>query len=92
MSTTNSHFVGMDNFGAFILRRNMFGPVRGSWLDNGLEGGGGAIIRPILLQHSSPLTMSGNRWSCRGVRPFIRHGRNQREVEACEKARQVTRT
>ena len=23
----------MDGFGAFILRRNMFGPVRGEWLD-----------------------------------------------------------
>ena len=23
----------MENFGAFILGRNMFGPVRGPWLD-----------------------------------------------------------
>ena len=23
----------MDNFGAFILGRNMFGPVRGEWVD-----------------------------------------------------------
>jgi len=28
----------MDNFGAFILGRNMFGPVRGLWLDNSRKG------------------------------------------------------
>jgi len=28
----------MDNFGAFILGRNMFGPVRGPWLDNSWKG------------------------------------------------------
>jgi dihydrofolate reductase len=28
----------MDNFGAFILGRNMFGPVRGPWLDNPWKG------------------------------------------------------
>jgi hypothetical protein len=27
-------FRSMDNFGAFILGRNMFGPVRGPWRDN----------------------------------------------------------
>src|SRR6516225_4042620 len=28
----------MDGFGAFILGRNMFGPVRGEWLDDGWKG------------------------------------------------------
>ncbi len=28
----------MDNFGAFILGRNMFGPVRGPWPDDSMEG------------------------------------------------------
>jgi dihydrofolate reductase len=28
----------MDNFGAFILGRNMFGPVRGSWHDSSWKG------------------------------------------------------
>jgi dihydrofolate reductase len=28
----------MDNFGAFILGRNMFGPVRGPWRDNDWKG------------------------------------------------------
>jgi len=28
----------MDNFGAFILGRNMFGPVRGPWLDGSWKG------------------------------------------------------
>ncbi len=29
---------GMANFGAFILGRNMFGPVRGTWPDNSWKG------------------------------------------------------
>jgi dihydrofolate reductase len=28
----------MENFGAFILGRNMFGPIRGSWQDNAWKG------------------------------------------------------
>jgi dihydrofolate reductase len=28
----------MDGFGAFILGRNMFGPVRGEWLDDSWKG------------------------------------------------------
>src|ERR1700756_4161563 len=31
----------MDGFGAFILGRNMFGPVRGEWLDDSWNGWGG---------------------------------------------------
>src|SRR5260370_7381400 len=31
----------MENFGAFILGRNMFGPVRGPWQDNSWKGWGG---------------------------------------------------
>src|ERR1700693_1012057 len=29
---------GMENFGAFILGRNMFGPIRGPWLDDSWKG------------------------------------------------------
>src|SRR3954462_1621410 len=29
---------GMENFGAFILGRNMFGPVRGPWVDDSWKG------------------------------------------------------
>ena len=32
----------MDNFGAFILGRNMFGPIRGAWQDNSWKGWWGA--------------------------------------------------
>lgn len=32
----------MDNFGAFILGRNMFGPVRGPWTDDAWKGWWGA--------------------------------------------------
>jgi dihydrofolate reductase len=31
-------FRSMDNFGAFILGRNMFGPVRGPWRDDSWKG------------------------------------------------------
>jgi dihydrofolate reductase len=42
----------MDGFGAFILGRNMFGPVRGEWPDDSWKGWWGTI-RPIMPQHSS---------------------------------------
>ena len=35
----------MDGFGAFILGRNMFGPIRGPWPDNNWKAGG-VRIRP----------------------------------------------
>ena len=42
----------MDGFGAFILGRNMFGPVRGN--DRTIAGrAGGETIRPITLRRSS---------------------------------------
>jgi hypothetical protein len=42
----------MDGFGAFILGRNMFGPVRGNgWTTAGRAGG--ETIRPITLRRSS---------------------------------------
>jgi hypothetical protein len=37
----------MENFGAFILGRNMFGPVRGPWKDDSWKGGWGTI-RPTM--------------------------------------------
>ena len=37
-STTISRERGFANIGAWILGRNMFGPVRGPWPDDSLEG------------------------------------------------------
>ena len=42
----------MENFGAFILGRNMFGPVRGPWQDNSWKGWWGIPIRHITRQLS----------------------------------------
>jgi dihydrofolate reductase len=55
----------MDNFGAFILGRNMFGPVRGPWLDNSWKGWWGdnpPYHAPtfVLTHHErEPLVMEG---------------------------------
>ncbi len=54
-----------ENFGAFILGRNMFGPVRGAWLDDSWKGWWG--VNPpfhapvfILTHHQrEPLIMDG---------------------------------
>jgi dihydrofolate reductase len=54
-----------ENFGAFILGRNMFGPVRGAWLDDSWKGWWG--VNPpfhapvfILTHHErDPLVMEG---------------------------------
>ena len=55
----------MDNFGAFILGRNMFGPVRGPWLDDAWKGWWGddpPYHAPtfVLTHHArAPLVMEG---------------------------------
>jgi len=55
----------MENFGAFILGRNMFGPVRGSWMDNSWKGwwGDNPVYHAptyILTHHGrEPLVMEG---------------------------------
>jgi dihydrofolate reductase len=55
----------MKNFGAFILGRNMFGPVRGPWKDNSWKGWWGAnppYHAPtfVLTHHErEPLVMEG---------------------------------
>ncbi len=55
----------MDGFGAFILGRNMFGPVRGAWLDDGWKGWWGdnpPYHAPtfILTHHArAPIVMEG---------------------------------
>src|SRR6202140_354785 len=55
----------MDGFGAFILGRNMFGPVRGEWLDDSWKGWWGdnpPYHAPtfVLTQHArEPLVMEG---------------------------------
>ena len=55
----------MDNFGAFILGRNMFGPVRGPWLDRSWKGWWGdnpPYHTPtfVLTHHErEPLVMEG---------------------------------
>jgi dihydrofolate reductase len=55
----------MENFGAFILGRNMFGPVRGRWPDNSWKGWWGANppyhAPTFVLTHyeREPLVMEG---------------------------------
>src|SRR5580704_1968000 len=55
----------MENFGAFILGRNMFGPVRGPWLDNSWKGWWGDNppyhMPTFVLTHyeREPLVMEG---------------------------------
>lgn len=55
----------MENFGAFILGRNMFGPVRGPWLDESWKGWWGPNppyhAPTIILTHyeREPLVMEG---------------------------------
>src|ERR1700761_7623316 len=55
----------MENFGAFILGRNMVGPVRGPWPDNSWEGWWGANppyhAPTFVLTHyeREPLAMEG---------------------------------
>jgi dihydrofolate reductase len=36
-----------ESVGAWILGRNMFGPVRGPWKDDSWKGGGATILRTI---------------------------------------------
>ena len=55
----------MENFGAFILGRNMFGPVRGPWLDDVWKGWWGANppyhVPTFVLTHYArePIVMEG---------------------------------
>src|ERR1700761_8980048 len=55
----------MDNFGAFILGRNMFGPVRGPWLDESWKGWWGDTppyhVPVFVLTHHArkPIEMKG---------------------------------
>jgi len=61
----------MDNFGAFILGRNMFGPVRGPWLDRSWKGWWGENppyhTPTFVLTHyeHEPLVMEGGTTFCR---------------------------
>jgi dihydrofolate reductase len=56
---------GFDNVGAWILGRNMFGPVRGPWPDDGWKGWWGDdppyhVPAFVLTHHArEPLTMKG---------------------------------
>jgi dihydrofolate reductase len=58
-------FKAMDNFGAFILGRNMFGPIRGPWPDDSWKGWWGANppyhAPTFVLTHyeREPLVMEG---------------------------------
>jgi dihydrofolate reductase len=61
----------MDGFGAFILGRNMFGPVRGEWLDDSWKGWWGdnpPYHAPtfVLTHHArEPIVMEGGSTSSR---------------------------
>jgi hypothetical protein len=55
----------MDNFGAFILGRNMFGPVRSAWPDKSWKGWWGlpaaphdSIRRPLSSKSDIPIQPS----------------------------------
>jgi dihydrofolate reductase len=56
---------GFENVGAWILGRNMFGPVRGPWVDDGWKGWWGAnppyhVPVFVLTHHArAPLAMEG---------------------------------
>lgn len=43
---------GFKNIGAWIMGRNMFGPIRGSWTDMEWKGWWGGAIRPITFRFS----------------------------------------
>ena len=43
---------GFENLGAWILGRNMFGPIRGAWPDEKIGAAGGAIIRLTTCRYS----------------------------------------
>lgn len=58
---------GFDNIGAWILGRNMFGPVRGPWPDQSWRAGG-AKTRPITAPSSSSQTMRVRRCKWRAAR------------------------
>jgi dihydrofolate reductase len=71
----------MENFGAFILGRNMFGPVRGPWQDNSWEGWWGANppyhAPTFVLTHyeREPLVMEGETtfyFVCGGIEEALR--------------------
>ena len=57
--------LGFDNFGAWILGRNMFGPVRGPWPDDSWKGWWGDeppyhVPTFVLTHHARPpITMAG---------------------------------
>ncbi len=57
---------GFENIGAWIMGRNMFGPVRGSWLDESWKGWWGDnppyhVPVFVLTNHArSPVTMDGD--------------------------------
>jgi dihydrofolate reductase len=61
----------MDNFGAFILGGNMFGPVRGPWLDRSWKGWWGDNppyhAQTFVLTHHErePLVMAVVQWKHR---------------------------
>lgn len=60
---------GFDNIGAWILGRNMFGPIRGAWPDDEWKGWW-ATIHPIIRMSScSPITRA-SRSPWRAARSF----------------------
>ena len=82
----------MDGFGAFILGRNMFGPVRGEWLDDSWKGWWGdnpPYHAPtfVLTHHArEPIVMEGGRHHVP-----LRHGRDPRRARARTRRRGSTR-
>jgi dihydrofolate reductase len=82
----DDHFArrSMENFGAFILGRNMFGPVRGPWPDDSWKGWWGdnpPYHAPtfVLTHHArEPITMEGGttfHFVTGGIEEALRHAK-----------------
>ncbi len=73
----------MENFGAFILGRNMFGPVRGPWPGGSWKGWWGQPAVPCGNVRADALREGAARDGGRNDVPLC-HPRNRRGVEARE--------
>jgi dihydrofolate reductase len=75
---------GFENFGAWILGRNMFGPIRGPWLDEEWRGWWGTnppyhVPVFVLTHHArAPITMEGGttfHFVTDGIHAALRHAK-----------------
>jgi dihydrofolate reductase len=69
----------MDNFGAFILGRNMFSPVRGPWRDDSWKGWWAGFSRTLVRRDTvwKRRCWRKGRWSCSDLSDHRSHKANQ---------------